>query len=80
MQGIYTYIPETTYVPREHHVAAILVLLFMELISLVPALLSSLWSLSSSSWCFVTHFRFYSSTICEKNNLFCKFFLIFPFP
>jgi len=38
MQGIYTYIPETNHVPREHHVAAILVLLFMVLISLVPAL------------------------------------------
>jgi len=38
MQGIYTHIPETNHVPREHHVAAILVLLFMVLISLVPAL------------------------------------------
>ena len=31
MQGIYTYIPETNHVPREHCVAAILVLLFMYL-------------------------------------------------
>jgi hypothetical protein len=38
MQGIYTYIYETNHVPREHRVAAILVLLFMVLISLVPAL------------------------------------------
>ena len=38
MQGIYTYIPETNHFPREHRVAAILVLLFMVLISLVPAL------------------------------------------
>jgi len=38
MQGTYTYIPETKYVPREHRVAPILVLLFMLLISLVPAL------------------------------------------
>jgi len=38
MQGIYTYIPETNHVPREHCVAAILVLLFMVLISLVPTL------------------------------------------
>jgi len=38
MQGIYTYIPETNYVPREHRVAVILVLLVMVLISLVPAL------------------------------------------
>ena len=39
MQGIYTYIPETKYVPREHSVAAILLLLFMVLISLVPVLI-----------------------------------------
>ena len=35
MQGIYNYIPETNYVPREYSVAAILLLLFMVLISLV---------------------------------------------
>ena len=34
MQGIYTYIPETNYVPREHSVATILLLLFMVLISI----------------------------------------------
>ena len=33
MQGIYTYIPETNYVPREHGVAAILLFLFMVLIA-----------------------------------------------
>ena len=38
MRGIYTYIPETNYVPREYGVAAILLLLFMVLISLVPVL------------------------------------------
>jgi len=38
MQGIYTYIPETKYVPREYSVAAILLLLFMVLISLVSLL------------------------------------------
>jgi len=32
MQAIYTYIPETNYVPREYSVAAILLLLFMVLI------------------------------------------------
>jgi len=35
-QGVYTYIPETNYVPREYSVAAILFLLFMVLISLFP--------------------------------------------
>ena len=38
MQGIYTYIPETNYVPLEYSVAAILLLLFMVLISLVSVL------------------------------------------
>ena len=38
MQGSYTYIPETNYVPREYSVAAILLLLFMVLISLVSVL------------------------------------------
>ena len=38
MQGIYTYIPETNHVPREHSVSDILSLLFMVPISLVPAL------------------------------------------
>ena len=36
MQG--TYIPETNYVPREHGVAAIVLLLFMVLISLLAVL------------------------------------------
>ena len=38
MQGIYTYIPETNSVPREYSVEAILLLLFMVLISLVSVL------------------------------------------
>ena len=38
MQGIYTYIPETNYVPMEYSVASILLLLFMVLISLVSVL------------------------------------------
>jgi len=38
MQGIYTYISETKYVPRKYSVGAILLLLFMVLISLVPVL------------------------------------------
>jgi len=31
MHGIYTYIPETNYVPREYSIAAILLFLFMVL-------------------------------------------------
>ena len=38
MQGIYTYIPETNYVPREYSVAAIVLLPFIVLISLVSVL------------------------------------------
>jgi hypothetical protein len=38
MHGIYTHIPETNYVPREYSVAAILLFLFMVLISLVSVL------------------------------------------
>ena len=38
MQGICTYIRETNYVPRECSIAAILLLLFIVLISLVPLL------------------------------------------
>jgi len=38
MQGIYTYIPEANYVPREYSVAVILLLLFMVLVSLVSVL------------------------------------------
>jgi len=38
MQGIYIYIPETHCVSREYSVAAILLLLFMVLISLVSVL------------------------------------------
>ena len=38
MRGIYTYIPETNCVPREYIVAAILLLLFLVLISLVSVL------------------------------------------
>ena len=38
MQTIYTYVPETNYVPREYSVAAILLLQFMFITSLVPVL------------------------------------------
>ena len=38
MQGIYTHIPEAKYVPREYGVAAILLFLFMVIISLVSVL------------------------------------------
>jgi len=51
MQGIYTYIPETHYVPREHSVAVILLLLFMVLILLVPVLTLLYFTLVLSEVC-----------------------------
>jgi hypothetical protein len=48
MQGIYTYIPETNHVPKEHNVAAILSLLFMVPISLAPALALMYFYISTS--------------------------------
>jgi hypothetical protein len=42
MQCVYTYISETNHIPREHCVAAILMLLFMVRRSLIPALIPSL--------------------------------------
>ena len=38
MRSIYTYVPETNYVPREYSVAAVLLFLFILLISLVSVL------------------------------------------
>ena len=73
MQGIYTYIPETNHVPREHCVAAILVLLFMVLISLVSALtllLSLLLLLSSlSPLCRVSTLIFLTQTMSLENTV-----------
>ena len=51
MQGIYTHIPETNYVPREYGVAAILLFLFMVLISLVSALIYCTFTLVLSEVC-----------------------------
>ena len=51
MQGIYTYIPETNYIPREYSVAAILLLLFMVLVSLVPVSILLYFTLVFSEVC-----------------------------
>jgi len=63
MQGIYTYISEKNHVSREHRVAAILVLQFMVLISLVPAL--------TPLYLYVSTFR----SMCAVPNMavFCSF-------
>ena len=53
MQGIYTYIPETNYVPREYSVAAILLLIFMVLISLGPVLNLLYFYFSNFGWLYL---------------------------
>jgi Ca2+/Na+ antiporter len=60
MQGIYTYIPETNHVPREYSVAAILLLLFMVLISLVSALTQLYLYVSCAQYgCFLYYYYYY---------------------
>jgi hypothetical protein len=63
MQGIYTYIPETNHVPKQHNVAAILSLLFMVPISLAPAL--------ALMYFYISTFR----SMCAMPNMavFCSF-------
>ena len=48
MQGIYTYIPETNYVHSEYSVAAILLLLFMVLVSFVVIIIRYVCLLSQA--------------------------------
>ena len=64
MRCVYTYIPETNYVPREYSVAAILLLLFMVLISLV-SVLNLLYSYISTflSTCAVSNMAVFSSSL-----------------
>ena len=64
MQGIYTYIPETNYVPREYSVAAILLLLLMVLISLVSVLTLLYFYLSTlRSMCAVPNMAVFCSSL-----------------
>ena len=57
MQGIYTYIPETNYVPREYSVAAILLFLFMMLISLVSVPNMAVFCSSSTSSSYYYYYK-----------------------
>ena len=63
MQGIYSYIPEANNIPREYSVAAILLLLFMVLISLV--------SVFNLLYFYISTFR----SMCAVPNMavFCNF-------
>ena len=64
MQGIYTYIPETNYAPREYSVAAILLLLFMLLISLIPVLnLLYFYSSTFQNMCAVPNMAVFCSSL-----------------
>jgi len=64
MQGIYAYIPETNSVHREYSVAAILLLLFMVLISLVPAMNLLYFYISTSrSMCAVPNMAVFWSSL-----------------
>jgi len=62
MQGIYTYIPETNHVCREYSVAAILMLLFIALISLVSVL--------NLLYFYISTFR----SICAVPNVFLHYY------
>ena len=64
MQGIYTYIPETNCVPREYSVAAIPLLLFTVLKSLVPVLdLLYFYISTSRSMCAVPNMAVFRSSL-----------------
>ena len=64
MQGIYTYIPETKYVPREYSVAAILLLIFVVLISLGSVLNLSYFYISIfRSMCAVPNVAVFCSSL-----------------
>jgi len=84
MQGIYTNIPETIYVPREYSVAAILLLLFMVLVSLVSVLNLLYFYISTfRSMCAVANMAVFCSflTSCFPGMLlkcFLNYFEIVP--
>ena len=83
MQGIYTCIPETNYVPREYSVAAILLLLFMVLISLV-LLLNLLYFYISTfrSMCAVPNMAVFCSSLTSCFPVCCSriFFILLLLP
>ena len=80
MQGIYTYISETKYVRKEYSVAAILLLLFMVLISLVSVLNRLYFYISSfRSMSVYCHYYYYcrrrhrsGCTVLRHVLCFCK--------
>ena len=64
IQGIYTNIPETNYAPKEYSVAAVLLLLFMVLISLVSVLNLLYFYISTfRSMCAVSNMAVFCSSL-----------------
>jgi len=80
MHGIYTYIPDTNHVPREYIVAAVLLLLFMVLISLVSVLnLLYFYTSTFRSMCAVPNMAVFCSsfTSCFPGMLLTYFLIDF---
>ena len=79
IQGIYTYIPETNYVPREYSVAAILLLLFVVFISLVSVLNRFYFYISTfRSTCAVPNMAVFCSSLTSHVTYFLTDFEIVP--
>jgi len=78
MQGIYTYIPETNYIPREYSVVAILLLLFMVLISFVSVLNLLYFYVSTfRSMCAVPNMAVFCSSLTSRfPGMLLTYFLI----
>jgi len=73
MQGIYTYISDTNYVPREYSVAAILLLLFMVLISLGSVLNILYFYISTFRiMCSVPNMVVFWSSLLNVSLVFCS--------
>ena len=80
MQGIYTHIPEPNYGPREYGVAAILLFLFMVLISLASVLNLLYFYISTfRSMCAVPNMAVFCSsmTSCFPGMLLTYFLNVF---
>ena len=85
MQSIYTYFPETNYVPKEHSVEAILLLLFMVFIPLVSVLNLLYFYISNfRSMCAVPNMAVFCSSLTSCcpvifRTYFLNYFEIVPF-
>jgi hypothetical protein len=63
MRGIYTYIPQTNHVPKQHNITAILSLLFMVPISLAPELALMYFYSTFQSTCAVPNMAVFCSSL-----------------